>query len=230
MLVRWPSSCLHQLRKGWAGLLGRGQSELRCCYSSQVSTRDHVAGHSLTAASFVSAARERIRWLEGIIKERLPDVDLRSGPQVDPSSDPTAPSQDKRIPEDVDGSISSIPPVPTVSRKRSAEASGQSDQDESFPERAHSVAVNLGMLSLNIDSPQKHYLGSSSGLLFTNLIGASPPSVESTPQGPPGDRYAGDLEWSDDAVAQNQNKKYHRELYSILKQVIPLPIVRRYTL
>ncbi|KAG5803733.1 hypothetical protein H9Q74_011678 [Fusarium xylarioides] len=174
--------------------------------------------------NFVSAARERIRWLEDIIKERLPDVDLRAGPQVDPSSDPTAPSQDERIPEDADISISSIPPippVPTASRKRSAEVSGQSDQDESFPERAHSVAVNLGMLSLNIDSPQKHYLGSSSGLLFTNLIGASPPSVESTPQGPQGDKYAGELEWSDDAVAQDQNRKYYQELYSLLKQELP---------
>ncbi|KAF5547600.1 pyrimidine pathway regulatory 1 [Fusarium phyllophilum] len=164
---------------------------------------------------------DRIRWLEDIIKERLPDVDLRAGPQVDSSSDPTVPSQDERITEDADISISSIPPVPTVSRKRSAEVSGQSDQDESFPERAHSVAVNLGMLSLNIDSPQKHYLGSSSGLLFTNLIGASPPSVESTPQGPQGDKYAGELEWSDDIVAQDQNRKYHQELYSLLKQELP---------
>lgn len=186
-----------------------------------MSTRHDIVERSLIAASFVSAARERIRWLEDIIKERLPDVDLRSGPQVDASADPTAPSQDERIPEDADVSTSSIPPVPTVSRKRSAEASGQSDQDESFPERAHSVAVNLGMLSLNIDSPQKHYLGSSSGLLFTNLIGASPPSVESTPQGPQGDKYAGELEWSDDAVAQDQNRKYHRELYNLLKQVSP---------
>ncbi|KAF5252849.1 hypothetical protein FANTH_2173 [Fusarium anthophilum] len=180
-----------------------------------------MAEHSLTATSFVSAARERIRWLEDIIKERLPDADLRSGPQVDPSSDPTAPAQDERIPEDADISISSVPPVSTISRKRSAEASGHSDQDESFPERAHSVAVNLGMLSLNIDSPQKHYLGSSSGLLFTNLIGASPPSVESTPQGLQGDKYAGQLEWSDDAVAQDQNRKYHQELYSLLKQELP---------
>lgn len=186
-----------------------------------MSTRHDIVERSLIPASFVSAARERIRWLEDIIKERLPDVDLRSGPQVDASADPTAPSQDERIPEDADVSTSSIPPVPTVSRKRSAEASGQSDQDESFPERAHSVAVNLGMLSLNIDSPQKHYLGSSSGLLFTNLIGASPPSVESTPQGPQGDKYAGELEWSDDVVAQDQNRKYHRELYNLLKQVSP---------
>ncbi|KAG4255808.1 hypothetical protein FPRO03_04756 [Fusarium proliferatum] len=175
--------------------------------------------------NFVSAARERIRWLEDIIRDRLPDVDIRSGPQVDPSSDLTAPSQDERIPEDADITISSIPPAPTISRKRSAEPSGQSDQDESFPERAHSVAVNLGMLSLNIDSPQKHYLGSSSGLLFTNLIGASPPSVESTPQGPQGDKYAGELEWGDDAVAQDQNRKYHQELYNLLKQASSWPVV-----
>jgi hypothetical protein len=32
--------------------------------------------------------------------------------------------------------------------------------------------MDLGMLSLHSDSRQKHYLGSSSGLFFTNLIGA----------------------------------------------------------
>lgn len=45
------------------------------------------------------------------------------------------------------------------------------------------MALNLGMLSLNSDSSQRHYLGSSSGVLFTNLIGASPSSTSahSTP-------------------------------------------------
>ncbi|KAF4341948.1 pyrimidine pathway regulatory 1 [Fusarium beomiforme] len=172
--------------------------------------------------NFVAATRERIRWLEDIIRERLPDVDLRSGPQIDPAPDSAGgPSQDERIPEGLDVSLSSTPAVPGVTRKRSAEASRQPDQDESFPERAHSVAVNLGMLSLNVDSPQKHYLGSSSGLLFTNLIGASPPSVESTPQGATGDVYAGELEWSDDALAQDYNRKCYRELYSILKEELP---------
>lgn len=37
---------------------------------------------------------------------------------------------------------------------------------------ARSVAIDLGMLSLHSDSRQKHYLGSSSGLLFMKLIGA----------------------------------------------------------
>lgn len=63
--------------------------------------------------------------------------------------------------------------------KRTAEVSNMSDHDESFPEKAHSVAMDLGMLSLNADSSQNHYLGSSSGLLFANLIGASPRSRDS---------------------------------------------------
>ncbi|KAM0545333.1 hypothetical protein ACHAPJ_011405 [Fusarium lateritium] len=173
--------------------------------------------------NFVAAARERIKWLEDIIRERLPDVDLRSGPQVESASETTTQAQEERIAEEVDVTISPGPIVQTVSRKRSAEASGQFNEDESFTERAHTVAVNLGMLSLNIDSPQKHYLGSSSGLLFTNLIGASPPSAESTPQGSSGQIHAGDLEWHDDALAQDYNRKYYRELYSLLKQVCAHP-------
>ncbi|KAF4962226.1 hypothetical protein FSARC_9678 [Fusarium sarcochroum] len=170
--------------------------------------------------NFVTAARERIKWLEDIIRERLPDVDLRSGPQIEPASDSARPQEERTV-EEVDVSISPGPTVPTVSRKRSAEASGQFNEDESFTERAHTVAVNLGMLSLNIDSPQKHYLGSSSGLLFTNLIGASPPSAESTPQGSSGHIHAGDLEWHDNVLTQDYNRKYYRELYSLLKQELP---------
>ena len=102
--------------------------------------------------------------MEDIIRERLPDVDLRSGPPIEPGSELTT------QPQEADASIPSVT-VSTVSRKRSAEISGQDAEDEPFTERAYTVAQNLGLLSLNIDSPQKHYLGSSSGLLFTNLIG-----------------------------------------------------------
>ena len=148
--------------------------------------------------------------MEDIIRERLPDVDLRSGPQIEPGSESTT------QPQEADASI---PSVSTVSRKRSAEISGQYAEDEPFTERAYTVAQNLGMLSLNIDSPQKHYLGSSSGLLFTNLIGASPPSVEPTPEGSEGHIHAGNLEWHDQVLAQDYNTKYYRELYNLLKQV-----------
>jgi hypothetical protein len=64
------------------------------------------------------------------------------------------------------------------SLKRPAEEPSETI-DASFPERAHSIAYNLGMLSLNSDSSQRHYLGSSSGLLFTHLIGVTPSSAGS---------------------------------------------------
>jgi hypothetical protein len=172
--------------------------------------------------SFVVGARERIRWLEDIIRERLPDVDLRLGPQVETAFEASATSQDDRASEEADIAIStSATAAPPASRKRSAEVATQDEQDESFSERAHSVAMNLGMLSLNIDSPQKHYLGSSSGLLFTNLIGASPPSTGTTPQEARAQTQASDLDWHDDVLSQELTKKHHRELYRLLKEVSP---------
>ncbi|KAF4981502.1 hypothetical protein FZEAL_2687 [Fusarium zealandicum] len=174
--------------------------------------------------NFVGATRARIQWLENIIKERAPDVDLRAGPQVDPSPDLETRPLDEEGHEEVDASPTpgTVPvPVQRASLKRSAQVSGQSDHDGSFPERAHSVAVTLGMLSLNSDSPQKHYLGSSSGLLFTNLIGASPSSAGSTPQGVGGHVLAGDSEWQDDGVGRDYNRNYYQALNAFLHQELP---------
>lgn len=47
----------------------------------------------------------------------------------------------------------------------------ESDADSPLSAKARSVAIDLGMLSLQSDSRQKHYLGSSSGLLFAKLMG-----------------------------------------------------------
>lgn len=136
--------------------------------------------------SFGNAARARIQWLEQIIRNRLPDVDLNDGPQVNMRSDQTLPAN---INDQTAASPSRSPATPSSSTlqqpresgvlKRTADVSNMSDHDETFPEKAHSVAVDLGMLSLNADSSQNHYLGSSSGLLFANLIGASPRSRDS---------------------------------------------------
>ncbi|KAJ3540161.1 hypothetical protein NM208_g5185 [Fusarium decemcellulare] len=176
--------------------------------------------------NFVGAARARILWLENIIKERAPDVDLRSGPQIEPTPELDGRSLDDGGNEDGETSITptptaSSPALQRISRKRSADVSGQPDHDGSFPERAHSVAVNLGMLSLNSDSPQKHYLGSSSGLLFTNLIGASPSSAGSTPQGVSENANAGDSEWQDTGVSPDYNKAYYQALYVSLQKELP---------
>ncbi|KAL4798502.1 hypothetical protein BDV19DRAFT_386383 [Aspergillus venezuelensis] len=69
------------------------------------------------------------------------------------------------------------------SRKRShaaINASGSPQISDPTPAaEARSVAMDLGMLSLHSDSRQKHYLGSSSGLFFTNLIGAHADALSS---------------------------------------------------
>ncbi|KAM5347538.1 hypothetical protein ACJ41O_007362 [Fusarium nematophilum] len=176
--------------------------------------------------NFVGAARARIQWLENIIRERAPDVDLRDGPQIDPPADTEPRPLDDGGHEETEifatpGAAASQSTLQRPSRKRSADVSVQSDNDGSFPERAHSVAVNLGMLSLNSDSPQKHYLGSSSGLLFTNLIGASPSSAGSTPQGISNQAQASDLEWHDGSASREHTRQYYRSFYAFLKQELP---------
>ncbi|KAL0768436.1 hypothetical protein CaCOL14_009411, partial [Colletotrichum acutatum] len=194
----------------------------------------------LVPRNFASAARARIQWLEDIIKQRLPDVDIAGGPQIDAFPDPKGSVVVGGGDHDEDNISTSSPrsgrgcsqPVPVGgtpslgsqrpgSLKRTAEAAGSNDHDEEFPDRAHSVARNLGMLSLNSDSDQKHYLGSSSGVLFTNLIGASPSSAGSTPvaliddvqaQGPAS-------EWHDSTVSSNVSQEYNRALHVCLRQL-----------
>ncbi|KAJ9150477.1 Aconitate hydratase [Pleurostoma richardsiae] len=195
----------------------------------------------LVPRNFAGSARARIQWLEAIIREHLPDVDLTLGPQVNSYSEPSASSAAERDnqqgdDDDDDGRLSS-PAVsgaprslsqgrtpsstPRASLKRPAEAASSAEHDESIPEQAHSVAMNLGMLSLNSDSSQRHYLGSSSGLLFTNLIGASPST--------PGSSYAADAEtfqaaraeWFDDGAAIDLTRQYYRSLHAFLKQELP---------
>jgi hypothetical protein len=144
-------------------------------------------------ASFSKAARARIQWLEAVIRERLPDVDLSEGPQVEILAEvppkPLSKSSNQHAEERPEASSNFEEPAATSSAnnfrqamKRTHEAVNHSDHEDSLPEGAHSVAVNLGMLSLNSDSSQRHYLGSSSGLLFSNLIAASPSSTGGSPE------------------------------------------------
>ncbi|KAH6691728.1 hypothetical protein F5X68DRAFT_166316 [Plectosphaerella plurivora] len=127
----------------------------------------------LIPRNFAAAAQARIQWLEEIIRGRLPDIDLNAGPKVDAPPDPRG----SLVQPDGEIDMSSS----TTSMKRRADSDATSLAHETFPEQAHSLSVNLGMLSLNSDSNQKHYLGSSSGRLFANLIGASPSSDGSSP-------------------------------------------------
>jgi hypothetical protein len=180
--------------------------------------------------SFASAAKARILWLEDIIRDRLPDVDLESGPRVDAYY--RGAKRDGSTQEAPDATTSAAagqaqetdrggePPQDgqRSTLKRPLATDTPADYAGAFSEQAHSVAVNLGMLSLHSDSLQKHYIGSSSGLSFTQLIGASPSSSGSPApgmEGPPSSR----ADWSPSAAILDSQRQYHRTLHHFLRQV-----------
>ncbi|GAP83341.1 putative zn 2cys6 transcription factor [Rosellinia necatrix] len=170
----------------------------------------------VTPRNFASTARARIQWLENIIRNRLPDVDLTSGPRVDI---PPAATTSTRIPEDALASISpassGLQPLTDTqpsSLKRTFEESSPLGQDEPLSARAHSVALDLGRVSLNSDSIQRHYLGSSSGLLFTSLICVSPSSTrsESGKDAPPSG-----------VLPRGAFVEHYRSLHVLLRRTLP---------
>ncbi|RFU28113.1 hypothetical protein B7463_g8221, partial [Scytalidium lignicola] len=150
----------------------------------------------LIPRSFSINARARIQWLEDVIRTHLPDFDLSTGPKVELSfadglrrpqmrtspDTQCSPQRHEGQPED---EMTMVTPAPSnttspqdwpqsscAPAKRPYSWIAESERDTTFSDEARSVAVNFGMLSLNSDSRQTHYLGSSSGLLFARLIGA----------------------------------------------------------
>ncbi|KAL4916136.1 hypothetical protein BDW62DRAFT_186848 [Aspergillus aurantiobrunneus] len=113
----------------------------------------------------------RIKWLEEQIKTLDPEFDLAQGPLLDSQASDGSHAVDA-LPQDTPEQTVE----PPSARKRPYAALQASDSnpasDPAPAAEARTVAADLGMLSLHSDSRQKHYLGSSSGLFFTNLIGA----------------------------------------------------------
>ncbi|OAA60302.1 Transcription factor [Niveomyces insectorum RCEF 264] len=64
--------------------------------------------------------------------------------------------------------------------KRPASQFSADADDRPLRDEVRSVAIDLRLLSLNADSRQKHYLGSSSGMVFTRIIGADEPTDTAT--------------------------------------------------
>ncbi|KDN67521.1 hypothetical protein CSUB01_09266 [Colletotrichum sublineola] len=202
---------------------------------------DESGRPSLAAHSFASAARARIQWLENIIKQRLPDVDISQAPHIDAFPDPKGSAKVVGTDQDDDAiSASSIRFGPgsgkptgqtlnlgsqRIGIKRSAEAAGPYHHDEQFPDRAPSVAMNLELLSLSSDTNRKYHPGSSSGALFTNLIGVSPSSAGSTTSALLDDVQAQGPSsgWHDNSasVPDNVSQQYSRSLHVFLRQELP---------
>jgi len=113
----------------------------------------------------------------------LPDFNRSDGPQVDfsflngyvasPSAAPNAAGPSR-------GSGVAGIETSQAASKRSYSSVSDRPLQEGFADEARSVALDLGLLTLNTDSRQTHYLGTSSGRLFTSLIGAGSP--ETPPQ------------------------------------------------
>lgn len=75
------------------------------------------------------------------------------------------------------------------------------------------------MLSLNSDSSQKHYLGSSSGLLFTSLIATSPSTDVSTTDASPDVPHLARDQWHDGGAADHLVREHYQSLHNTLRQV-----------
>lgn len=123
---------------------------------------------------FAANARARIEWLEEQLRRHAPHVDLDEGPKVDLSLHKVANFETKPVVVEDIASLS----------KRTFDVTQEQAQlhEQPFTTEARSVALDLGLLSLGSDSRQLHYLGTSSGRLFTSLIGLGLP--ETTTQAP----------------------------------------------
>lgn len=141
----------------------------------------HISHHLLTLIdSFAVRCCARIKWLEQQLASACPDFDLSQGPQVNAEFAETlhAP-QDGLGAMDASSSVRTNPSDFTMHDNVSEESTApkrshsamESDVGSPLSVNARSVAIDLGMLSLQSDSRQKHYLGSSSGLFFTKLMG-----------------------------------------------------------
>lgn len=161
---------------------------------------------------------DRIKWLEQNLATLCPDFDLSQGPKVNANFMETLNlSQDRLNTQDTaptsQGSVSELPSQDeilgdTATNKRSLSVM-ESDADSPLSAKARSVAIDLGMLSLQSDSRQKHYLGSSSGLLFAKLMGLD---NEICPE--QGASQARRL------TPQRMSAEIYRSLYDQLRQVV----------
>lgn len=184
-------------------------------------------------------ARARVSWLEQNIKNLSPGFNLKDGPQIDfrfmddyeQTGDTVDGNADERsanqgasrsttdtvIPPRLDGDQNS-------KRRFSAMSEAEAETERPFAEEARSVAFDLGMLSLNADSRQTHYLGSSSGRLFTSLIGVPASSSAESPSdkghpSPSGSTIPSRL---GQFASAKQYKLACRQLYTLIRRVCPL--------
>jgi hypothetical protein len=124
---------------------------------------------------YINHLEHRVRWLESIVKERCPDVDLTTGPdtEITGNIDDTLTSTSVLQPDDhwepsagqdISGEIQDIPINATETAANITEAPADNP-----PHTDSSLTHQIGLVSLpSGDNPR--YIGPSSGHFFTQLV------------------------------------------------------------
>lgn len=165
-------------------------------------SRHDESNQRLKFERFLTDAQARLDWLENIVRTQLPDVDLSSAPRKPEEPLPGADNA-QNDEENDEGRV--LEPTNTTfassssasGTKRGAEAVGLASSGPAL-KSARRMAMDLGLFSLHPNASQAHYLGSSSGSLFANLMRLSDPSYL--------DNLSGTADDSSDVETEGENE------------------------
>ncbi|GLA26538.1 hypothetical protein AnigIFM63326_003701 [Aspergillus niger] len=170
---------------------------------------------------FIAQCRTRIAWLEQQIKLLDPDFDLTKGPSVNLGENELTLQSSSGV-SDCSNAVTMLETETQsrdkpATRKRPYDLVEDPETDQTPRAEASSVANAFGMLSLHSDSRQQHYMGSSSGLLFTKLIGVDRDTQISSPSS-----YSETSKYGRRSISQSLKQGY-RSLYQSLARELPSP-------
>ncbi|GLA67038.1 hypothetical protein AtubIFM54640_010012 [Aspergillus tubingensis] len=171
---------------------------------------------------FIAQCRARITWLEQQIKHLDPDFDLTKGPSVNLGENELTLQSSSEV-SNCGNAVTTMLETETQSRdkpatrKRPYNLVEDPEPDQTPRAEASSVANAFGMLSLHSDSRQQHYMGSSSGLLFTKLIGVDRDIQVSSPSS-----NSETSKYGRHSISQALKQGY-RSLYQSLTRELPPP-------
>ena len=196
---------MQELSQSQGGMCRCRWEAWRRASATEVNAHERAQPSSLTNLhrSFSADCIRRIQWLEQIIHTHLPQIDLSTGPKLDGSTKALLDSTPAQ-PKSTKGTKSASKTKPQVESSFTTShetitapgpsqpfdcATSQSQPDcwESPPgdsniaNEVRAVAQSLGQVSLHEDSRQTYYLGTSTGILFAHLVGASASSLHSSP-------------------------------------------------
>ncbi|GCB25013.1 positive regulator of purine utilization [Aspergillus awamori] len=160
-------------------------------------------------------------WLEQQIKLLNPDFDLTKGPSVNLGENELTLQSSSGV-LDCSNAVTMLETETQsrdkpATRKRPYDLVEDPETDQTPRAEASSVANAFGMLSLHSDSRQQHYMGSSSGLLFTKLIGVDRDTQISSPSS-----YSETSKYGRHSISQSLKQGY-RSLYQSLARELPSP-------